>query len=77
MPQITQDWSVGPMGPGWFIKFASFVDPTIPPVGGGSGSMSFSGSKHTFLPNKQFPDAVVSARSFDDDEAIAVALLEM
>lgn len=57
------------------MLFGQYVAP--PPVGGGSGSMSFSGSKHTFLPNKQFPDAVVSARSFDDDEAIAVALLEM
>ena len=74
MPEITQDWSLGPMGPGWLIMFPANVQ--VGPGGGGSGSGSHA-DHHTFQRGKSFPDAVVAARLFDDDEAIALVLLEL
>ena len=72
MPQITQDWSEGPMGPGWFIMFPTNVPARLTPGGGGSGG----GSVASFLP--QFdPPGTRRIRTFDDDEAIALALLEL
>jgi len=73
---MAADWSNGPQGPGWFVKFASFVSFPSPMVGGGSGSEAV-GNRHTFQRDKHFPDKPMPVSEFDEDLVIALSLLEL
>ena len=67
---MAADWSNGPQGPGWFVKFPTNV-PALLTSGGGGGS----GSVISVLP--MFDPPRPRRIEFDEDEVIALSLLEL